>query len=143
MLLYRYNNSCTPFGPHRAARHVDTAKSLQFHTYLWLGSPACVCSSAPIFLQFLWTNQSRMLAPQHFVLCSLFLGGRATCEHTVALHYLHSFSGQGSPADGYYNSCSLFMMVTTFNTSYIFFLVTCNIPCHLWIYLGFEQYLVK
>lgn len=43
---------------------------------------------------------------QHFVCSPLFLGGRAPHEHTVAPHYLHTFSGQGSPAGRY---CSVLL----------------------------------
>lgn len=43
---------------------------------------------------------------QHFVCSPLFLGGRAPHEHTVAPHYLRTFSGQGSSAGRY---CSVLL----------------------------------
>lgn len=73
------------------------AKSFQISTFFQLGNPACACSSAQLSSHFRWTRHSCLQALQCFVSYQLFQGWRAPLEHTVALHFLHTFSGQGSP----------------------------------------------
>lgn len=43
-----------------------------------------------------------MRVPQHFASSALSSGRAAPREHAVGLHYLHTFSGQRSPAGGFH-----------------------------------------
>ena len=68
------------------------------------GAAPCVhATSAPPSPYCLCMRQSYVLVPQCFASSTLSPAGAAPHEHIVALHYLSTFSGQGSPTGRYLN----------------------------------------
>lgn len=66
----------------------------------------------PLVPHFLWVGQLYGLARLHLTSSALFLGrrGSPTC-HAAALHYLCTFSVQGSPACGYRSALLVLLLV--------------------------------